>query len=183
MYTCCTAGRLGPGGKDFTDGVELGTGSIRVAAEATYLSVPDALGVGGLPLALLALVAAAAHGVRWWLWQPWRTRRVPLVWVLHLAYAWVPAHLLLRAAARQLDHLRIEFHPERPSATLRRVDSPSRPISVPRWSSRWSPRCSGKTTARPPPRPARTDRRLSSSVTSPPWAPPARPPRRPGATP
>lgn len=59
----------------------------------------DALGVGGLPLALLALVAAAAHGVRWWLWQPWRTRRVPLVWVLHLAYAWVPAHLLLRAAA------------------------------------------------------------------------------------
>ncbi|MGG6496592.1 UNVERIFIED_CONTAM: NnrS family protein, partial [Bacteroidetes bacterium 56_B9] len=25
--------------------------------------------------------------------------RVPLVWVLHLAYAWIPVHLLLRAAA------------------------------------------------------------------------------------
>lgn len=63
------------------------------------LLAADALGLGGLPLAVLALLAAVAHGARWWLWQPWRTRAVPLVWVLHLAYAWVPVHLLLRAAA------------------------------------------------------------------------------------
>ncbi|MCK6424452.1 MAG: NnrS family protein [Burkholderiaceae bacterium] len=48
---------------------------------------------------LLALLAAAAHAWRWALWQPWATRRVPLVWVLHLAYLWIPLHLLLRAVA------------------------------------------------------------------------------------
>jgi uncharacterized protein involved in response to NO len=47
----------------------------------------------------VASVAATAHAVRWVLWQPWKTRRVPLVWVLHLAYAWIPVHLLLRVLA------------------------------------------------------------------------------------
>ena len=30
------------------------------------------------------------------LWQPWRTTRTPLVWILHAAYAWIVVHLLLR---------------------------------------------------------------------------------------
>jgi uncharacterized protein involved in response to NO len=47
----------------------------------------------------LALPAAAAHDVRWWLWQPWKTLRQPLLWVLHLAYLWIPVHFLLRALA------------------------------------------------------------------------------------
>ncbi|MBL8276926.1 MAG: NnrS family protein [Pelomonas sp.] len=59
----------------------------------------DAFGLTGGPVAVLALVGMAAHAARWWLWQPWRTRRVPLVWVLHLAYAWVPVHLALRVTA------------------------------------------------------------------------------------
>ena len=63
------------------------------------LLVVDALGIAGLPVVVIAGVGALAHTVRWVLWQPWRTRRVPLVWVLHLAYAWVPVHLGLRAAA------------------------------------------------------------------------------------
>lgn len=53
-----------------------------------------------LPQAALALLAAAAallHALRWWLWQPWRTLRTPLVWALHLAYLWIPLHLVLRA--------------------------------------------------------------------------------------
>ena len=49
--------------------------------------------------AALAGLAAAAHIWRWWLWQPRRTTAVPLVWVLHLAYLWIPLHLLLRVAA------------------------------------------------------------------------------------
>jgi len=55
----------------------------------------------GMPalVALVALVAAVAHGARLVLWQPWRTLRTPLVWVLHLAYAWIVVHLLLRAMA------------------------------------------------------------------------------------
>ncbi len=62
------------------------------------LIVLDALGVDGAPLAVVAALAAAAHAVRWALWQPWTTLRAPLVWVLHLAYLWVPLHLGLRVA-------------------------------------------------------------------------------------
>ena len=50
-------------------------------------------------IAAVAFVAAALHALRWILWRPWRTVRAPLVWVLHLAYAWIPIHLALRAAA------------------------------------------------------------------------------------
>ena len=59
----------------------------------------DVLGLQGGPLAALAFAAGAAHAVRWALWRPWRTLRAPLVWVLHLAYLWVPVHLLLRGLA------------------------------------------------------------------------------------
>lgn len=59
----------------------------------------DAMGLKGWPVAAAAAVACAAHGWRWVLWQPWNTLRVPLVWVLHLAYVWIPVHLTLRALA------------------------------------------------------------------------------------
>jgi len=44
-------------------------------------------------------VAALAHAVRLVLWNPQRTLRVPLVWILHAGYAWIPLHLALRALA------------------------------------------------------------------------------------
>ncbi len=59
----------------------------------------DALAVDGPALAALVGIGAAAHLARWWLWQPWTTRRAPIVWVLHVAYFWIPVHLALRAAA------------------------------------------------------------------------------------
>jgi uncharacterized protein involved in response to NO len=40
-----------------------------------------------------------AHGARLWLWRPWRTLAVPLVWILHAAYAWIVVHLFLRGAS------------------------------------------------------------------------------------
>ena len=52
-----------------------------------------------LVAAVLAL-AAVAHARRWWLWQPWRTTRTPLVWILHAAYAWIVVHLVLRLLAQ-----------------------------------------------------------------------------------
>ncbi|MEO6281689.1 MAG: NnrS family protein [Roseateles sp.] len=61
--------------------------------------VADQVGLGGLPAAVLLAIASLAHSVRWLLWRPWTSRKTPLVWVLHLAYLWVPIHLLLRAAA------------------------------------------------------------------------------------
>lgn len=72
----------------------------RAALGSTLLLLAaDLLHLQGAWLAGLALVCAAAHFVRWILWKPWKTWRTPLVWVLHLAYAWIPLHLGLRAAA------------------------------------------------------------------------------------
>jgi len=76
-------------------------GGVEHAALGTLLAllVADAIGLDGPLLATIALVAALVHAVRWWLWRPWRTLRVPIVWILHAAYAWIPMHLTLRAGA------------------------------------------------------------------------------------
>lgn len=52
-----------------------------------------------LPVAIIALVAAAFHAVRLALWSPWATRARPILWVLHLSYAWIVVHLVLRGLA------------------------------------------------------------------------------------
>jgi uncharacterized protein involved in response to NO len=61
--------------------------------------VADLLRLSGPPMIVLTLALAAAQAWRLWLWDPRSTRRTPLLWVLHLAYAWIPVHLALRAAA------------------------------------------------------------------------------------
>lgn len=63
------------------------------------LAAADAVGSKGAPLAAVAGLAALVHAARWALWQPWKTLATPLVWVLHLAYAWVPVHFALRSLA------------------------------------------------------------------------------------
>jgi uncharacterized protein involved in response to NO len=63
------------------------------------LLVADLLPLPALLLVALAAFGAAAHLARWILWQPWTTLRTPIVWVLHVAYLWIPVHLALRAAA------------------------------------------------------------------------------------
>mgnify|MGYP001627329993 CR=1 FL=1 len=68
-------------------------GSILAVLAADLLQLPP------LALAAITAVAAAAHLARCLLWQPWTTLRTPLVWVLHLAYLWIPLHLALRALA------------------------------------------------------------------------------------
>lgn len=68
-------------------------------ASVLLLLCADLVGVPGDALAALCLVAALSHALRLAGWQPWRTLRHPLVWVLHVAYAWIVAYLALRAAA------------------------------------------------------------------------------------
>ncbi len=63
------------------------------------LLVADLLRVHGLPLIVLAVALAGVHAWRLALWDTRRTLHTPLLWVLHLAYAWIPIHLALRAAA------------------------------------------------------------------------------------
>jgi uncharacterized protein involved in response to NO len=67
----------------------LGSVLALLAADIAQLPAPALM-------AILA-IAAVAHAVRLALWQPWKTGRNPLVWVLHAAYAWIVAHLALRA--------------------------------------------------------------------------------------
>jgi len=66
------------------------------------LAVADLAGLRGAALSAVLIGAAACHLLRWSFWQPYLTWRVPLLWILHLGYAWVPIHLALRALA--------EFH-------------------------------------------------------------------------
>ena len=63
------------------------------------LLAADALQLHGAAMAALLGLALVAHTARLALWQPWKTLRNPLVWVLHAAYLWLPLHLALRAAA------------------------------------------------------------------------------------
>ena len=63
------------------------------------LACAAVLQLSGVWFAWLAVLAMLAHLARLWLWQPWKTFKTPLVWVLHLAYAWIPVYLLLRALA------------------------------------------------------------------------------------
>ncbi len=63
------------------------------------LLIADAAQLDGALLMAIAGVGASAHLVRLTLWRPWTTLRVPLVWALHVAYAWIPVHLALRALA------------------------------------------------------------------------------------
>ncbi len=60
------------------------------------LFLADAFQLPPAAVAAVALVAAAAHGARLFLWRPWRTLSTPLVWILHAAYAWIVLYLLLR---------------------------------------------------------------------------------------
>jgi uncharacterized protein involved in response to NO len=48
--------------------------------------------------AMLAGLAAAMQVVRAVGWNPWATRRVPLLWILHVSHFWIPVGLGLIAA-------------------------------------------------------------------------------------
>lgn len=100
---CVMGGRVIP---MFTNNGVPGAGAQRLAlleklALGSVLAVlaADLLQVPAMVLAAIAALAAAAHLARWLAWRPWKTLRTPLVWVLHLAYAWIPVHLVLRALA------------------------------------------------------------------------------------
>jgi uncharacterized protein involved in response to NO len=57
----------------------------------------------GLPApftAALAVAAAAAQALRLAGWKPWRTWRNPLLWILHLSYAWIPLGFVALALAQ-----------------------------------------------------------------------------------
>ena len=99
MIECVIAGRVIPA---FTQS----------ALPGVRLKVPPwleqaTLGATAIALALWVLApanifsatalgaAALLHVLRLWCWKPLRTRSRPILWVLHLAYAWLPIGLAL----------------------------------------------------------------------------------------
>lgn len=59
----------------------------------------DLLGAPSAWMAAAALAAAAVHAWRFARWRGWRTASEPLLWCIHLGYAWLIAALVLRALA------------------------------------------------------------------------------------
>jgi uncharacterized protein involved in response to NO len=59
----------------------------------------DVVSIAGHIAATVLFVAAGVHAMRLWRWKPWRTRKVPLVWVLHVSYGWIVVYLVLRGFA------------------------------------------------------------------------------------
>ena len=90
----------------FTNNGVPGTQARRVAgvervalAGIPLLALADLAQAPPAAIAVLLAILALAHGTRLMLWQPWRTWRVPIVWVLHAAYAWIVVHFVLRLLA------------------------------------------------------------------------------------
>jgi uncharacterized protein involved in response to NO len=73
------------------DGLAIASLAMAIVAEAAD-APPGAV-------TAFALLAAAVHAVRLARWQSWRTLRVPLVWSLHVGYAWLVIGMVLKALA------------------------------------------------------------------------------------
>ena len=93
-------GRVIPG---FTNNAVIGAGARRnkwiehgALGSVLLILVLDLL---VLPVWPVALAAAAIHAARLALWAPLATRGRPILWILHLSYAWVVVHLALRGFA------------------------------------------------------------------------------------
>lgn len=71
-----------------------------VSLIATALLIPADL-FTSLPwlAGIVALIAAAAHLIRLTFWSGWKTLKEPLLWILHLGYAWIVIALLLKSGA------------------------------------------------------------------------------------
>lgn len=74
------------------------TDAITLILSAAVIPVDIWLGSGTVA-ALVILATAAANAWRLWSWSGWLTRAEPLLWILHLGYAWIIAGLLLKGMA------------------------------------------------------------------------------------
>jgi uncharacterized protein involved in response to NO len=71
---------------------------VAVASVAAF-AIAEASGASLTTRGAAAAVAAAANAVRLVRWQGWKVLDDPLLWTLHLGYAWLVAALALRALA------------------------------------------------------------------------------------
>jgi uncharacterized protein involved in response to NO len=70
---------------------------VTVIAAMLAIAVVDVISPDSLLSGMLAAIAASAHALRLSGWHSLETRSQPIVWVLHVAYAWLPIGLALKA--------------------------------------------------------------------------------------
>lgn len=94
-FTASALKRRGIGGalQAWPGVTELAVGSM-IAVVLSDLFVP-----GGTIAGVIAALAAVMQAIRLVQWQTPKTLRQPIVWVLHLAYVWLPVGLALKAVA------------------------------------------------------------------------------------
>ena len=107
MIECVMAGRVVPAftesatpGLKLQGPVHLPTATL--VATGAGLAAWALLPAGALATfftAKLLVLAALLHLALQWHWKPLATRARPILWVLHLAYAWIPVGFLLLAVA------------------------------------------------------------------------------------
>lgn len=68
-------------------------------ATMVALTVADAWEPGSRSSGMIAAAAAVLQALRLAQWQGLRTARIPIVWVLHVGYLWLPVGLALKALA------------------------------------------------------------------------------------
>jgi uncharacterized protein involved in response to NO len=73
--------------------------TIMAVALMVLIAVGDVLWPETRIAGMLAGIAAVVQGLRLLQWKSLQTLRQPIVWILHLAYAWLPVGLGLKAAA------------------------------------------------------------------------------------
>jgi uncharacterized protein involved in response to NO len=99
LVMAVVAGRVIP---TFTNNAVPGAGARRAAwleraALGSLLLLLAADALGRVELAAgIAVLAALLHAARLALWAPLKTLGKPILWILHLSYAWIAVHLALR---------------------------------------------------------------------------------------
>lgn len=90
----------------FTDNAVPGTKAVvRPRLDKIAIALLGAAAIGwvarvpGVLMAVLAVMAALATALRLAGWKPYRALNVPLVWILHLSYAWIPLGLIMLGLA------------------------------------------------------------------------------------
>lgn len=73
--------------------------TVFAVASMIAVALSDLIWPDGRLAGAIAALAAMAQAVRLAQWRTARTLRQPIVWVLHLAYAWLPVGLALKAVA------------------------------------------------------------------------------------
>ena len=72
---------------------------IAVICAMVAIAIVDAFAPDSLLSGVLAAFAALAHAIRLGGWRSFRARGEPVLWVMHVAYAWLPLGLALKACA------------------------------------------------------------------------------------